>query len=134
MNRTVVLRAAVVSAVLGAFAGSIVGWGGMQPLGLVAGALVGYSVVRVSDAIFDGALAGLFGGLLAVVLVVPVAFVRFVLQTGDVSTGGQLSAHAAVKGVLYVPVSYALGALVAAVAVYYLEPRLARTVGGRTTR
>lgn len=133
MNRPVVLRAAVVSALLGALVGVLDGWGAMQPMGLVAGGIVGYSVSRVSDAIFDGLLAGFLGGTVGLVLVVAARYAVRTLTAGDAAAAGQQAAYVTISGLLFVPGAYAVGALLSAPLVVYARPRVRRALGREAT-
>ncbi|QIB75258.1 hypothetical protein GL213_04220 [Halogeometricum borinquense] len=132
MNRSVVLSATVVSALLGTVVGFVFGWVAMQPMGLIAGGIVGYSVSRTSDAIFDSLLSGFLGGILALVLVNALNYTTQVTQVGDAAAAGQQAIFLTISGLLFVPGAYAVGALLTAPTVVYLKPRVRRAFGQQT--
>ncbi|RYJ15164.1 hypothetical protein ELS19_15235 [Halogeometricum borinquense] len=132
MNRSVVLSATVVSALLGTVVGFAFGWVAMQPMGLIAGGIVGYSVSRTSDAIFDSLLSGFLGGILALVLVNALNYTTQITQAGDAAAAGQQAIFLTISGLLFVPGAYAVGALLTAPTVVYLKPRVRRAFGQQT--
>ncbi|ADQ66441.1 hypothetical protein C499_01755 [Halogeometricum borinquense DSM 11551] len=132
MNRSVVLSVTVVSALLGTVVGFAFGWVAMQPMGLIAGGIVGYSVSRTSDAIFDSLLSGFLGGILALVLVNALNYTTQITQAGDAAAAGQQAIFLTIYGLLFVPGAYAVGALLTAPTVVYLKPRVRRAFGQQT--
>lgn len=123
MDRSLVLQVGGIAGLLGALAGAVTtggGWGAMQPMGLVAGGIVGYAVSDVADAIFDGLLAGVLGGLVALALGGVVRFVELSLLGADAGAT-QWTVFNLAYGLFFVPGVYVVGALVAGPTVYYLS-------------
>jgi hypothetical protein len=103
ISKSVYLGASL-TAVSSAIAGIVGGSGALAPWGIVGGLVAGWTAETVSDGLYDGALAGLFGAIATVLLMGIFSAVSTVLTAANVGLAGFVGAYtSAVIAVMIIP-------------------------------
>ncbi|SIR64921.1 hypothetical protein SAMN05421858_3115 [Haladaptatus litoreus] len=83
VSKAVYLGASLTAA-SSALAGSVGGSGALAPWGILGGLIAGWTAETVSDGLFDGALAGVFGAIATVILMGMFSAVSTILTAAHV--------------------------------------------------
>ncbi|KZN23271.1 hypothetical protein A4G99_14610 [Haladaptatus sp. R4] len=95
---------ASLTAVISTLAGILGGSGALAPWGIVGGLVAGWTAETVSDGLYDGALAGLFGAVATVILMGVFSAVSTALTAANVGIAGFVGAYTStVIAVMIVP-------------------------------
>ncbi|WP_435157025.1 hypothetical protein [Haladaptatus sp. DFWS20] len=110
---------ASVTAFVGIVAGIVSGSSALAPWGIPGGIVAGWTAETMSDGLYDGGLAGLLGGIAAVISLSLLGVLNIALATGNVNAASAVGAYiSVVVGILIIPLFAVEGLCIGPITTY----------------